>query len=205
MVNQIPNSISESLVDQDPFIQFKIWYKQVTDSNISMPDAMVLATSTLNGFPSLRTVLLKSVDENGIIFFTNYLSRKGKELVENPQASLLFYWKELERQIRVEGRVEKVSRSESEDYFHSRPRESQIGAWVSNQSSGIPNREFLDNKFNELKKKFGNKEIPLPDYWGGYRLIPVYFEFWQGRENRLHDRICYKKIQNSWKIFRLAP
>ena len=205
METSILNNISESSVDKDPFIQFKRWYKLVNDSNISMFDAMILATSTLNGIPSLRTVLLKSVDVNGFVFFTNYFSRKGKELIENPNSALLFYWKELERQVRIEGKIEKVSRSESKEYFHSRPRESQIGAWVSNQSSEIPNREFLDNKFNDLKKKFEDKEIPLPVYWGGYKLIPIYFEFWQGRENRLHDRICYKKIKDEWRIFRLSP
>lgn len=199
------SALSKSSVVKDPFAQFNLWYDEVISSKIAMPEAMILATTTADGIPSTRTVLLKEVDDKGFIFFTNYLSRKGKELEKNPNASFLFYWKELERQIRIEGRIDKISREKSEEYFNTRPRESQIGAWVSEQSSIIPDRKFLDAKFDELKKKFGDDKIPLPDYWGGYRLIPNYFEFWQGRESRLHDRICYKKIESGWEIFRLAP
>jgi pyridoxamine 5'-phosphate oxidase len=166
---------------------------------------MMLSTADVNGNPSARIVLLKEIDDSGFVFYTNYGSRKGKDLKENPKAALTFFWDELLRQIRIEGRIEKISKETSKKYFSSRPRESQIGAWVSAQSSVIPNREILENKFDELEEKFGNEEIPLPDFWGGYRVIPNYFEFWQGRENRLHDRICYKKENDEWKIFRIAP
>jgi pyridoxamine 5'-phosphate oxidase len=149
--------------------------------------------------------LLKEIDDRGFIFYTNYESRKGKDLKENPKAALNFFWDEPPRQIRIEGRIQKISREASKKYFSTRPRENQIGAWVSAQSSVIPNRKFLENKFDELEEKFSNEEIPLPDFWGGYRLIPNYFEFWQGRENRLHDRICYKNENDEWKIFRLSP
>jgi pyridoxamine 5'-phosphate oxidase len=166
---------------------------------------MMLSTADVNGNPSARIVLLKEIDDSGFVFYTNYGSRKGKDLKENPKAALTFFWDELLRQIRIEGRIEKISKETSKKYFSSRPRESQIGAWVSAQSSVIPNREILENKFDELEEKFGNEEIPLPHFWGGYRVIPNYFEFWQGRENRLHDRICYKKENDEWKIFRIAP
>ena len=159
----------------------------------------------VNGNLSGRIVLLKEIDERGFVFYTNYESRKGRDLKQNPKAALTFFWDELRRQVRVEGRIEKVSRETSTKYFSSRPRESQIGAWVSEQSSVIPNRTFLETKFNGIKEKFANDEIPLPDFWGGYRVIPDYFEFWQGRENRLHDRICYKKENDEWNIFRLVP
>ena len=199
------NMLSEDSVTSNPFNQFKIWFDEILKIDLIEPNAVILATANKKSKPSVRVVLLKSFDEKGFVFFTNYKSRKGKELKVNPAASLLFFWPEIERQIRIEGKVKVVSREESEKYFHSRPGESQIAAWVSDQSSVIPNRNFLETKFVELKKKFGDAEIPLPDYWGGYRLIPDSFEFWQGRENRLHDRICYRKEKNKWKIFRLAP
>ena len=199
------NELNETSVNKNPFIQFIKWYESVLNSNLNEPTAMMLSTADVNGNPSARIVLLKEIDDSGFVFYTNYESRKGKDLKENPKAALTFFWDELRRQIRIEGRIEKISRETSKEYFSSRPRESQIGAWVSAQSSVIPNREMLENKYVELKEKFGNEEIPLPDFWGGYRLIPNYFEFWQGRENRLHDRICYKKENDEWKIFRLAP
>ena len=203
--NKQNNELNETSVDKNPFIQFTKWYESILNSNLSEPTTMMLSTADVNGNPSARIVLLKEIDDTGFVFYTNYGSRKGKDLKENPKAALTFFWDELRRQIRIEGRIEKISRETSREYFSSRPRESQISAWVSAQSSVIPNREILENKFDELKEKFGNEEIPLPDFWGGYRVIPNYFEFWQGRENRLHDRICYKKEKDKWKIFRLAP
>ena len=199
------NDLNESSVDKNPFVQFTKWYESILNSNLNEPTAMMLSTADVNGNPSARIVLLKEIDDSGFVFYTNYGSRKGKDLKQNPKAALTFFWDEQRRQIRIEGRIEKISRETSKEYFSSRPRESQIGAWVSEQSSVIPDREFLENKYVELKEKFGNEEIPLPDFWGGYRLIPNYFEFWQGRENRLHDRICYKEENNQWKIFRIAP
>ncbi len=199
------NELNETSVDKNPFIQFTIWYEGILHSNLNEPSSMMLSTADVNGNPSARIILLKEIDDSGFVFYTNYGSRKGKDLKENPKAALTFFWDELLRQIRIEGRIEKINREKSKEYFSSRPRESQIGAWVSAQSSVIPNREILENKFDELEEKFGNEEIPLPHFWGGYRVIPNYFEFWQGRENRLHDRICYKKENDEWKIFRIAP
>ena len=199
------NELNETSVDKNPFIQFTKWYESILNSKLNEPTAMMLSTADANGNPSARIVLLKEIDDSGFVFYTNYRSRKGKDLKGNPKAALTFFWDELRRQIRIEGSIKKISRETSKEYFSSRPRESQIGAWVSAQSSVIPNREILENKFDELDEKFGNEEIPLPDFWGGYRLIPSYFEFWQGRENRLHDRICYKKENDEWKIFRIAP
>ncbi len=199
------SELSKASVNKDPFVQFNNWFSEIVDAKIIDPSAMVLATVAETNMPSARIVLLKEVDEKGFVFFTNYLSRKAKDLKKNPNASLLFYWKEMDRQLRIEGIIEKVKTKISEEYFHTRPRESQISAWVSKQSSIVPDRNFLDKKYNELDEEFGNDEIPLPDYWGGYRLIPEYFEFWQGRESRLHDRICYREEKGNWKIFRLAP
>ena len=199
------SKLSEESVSLNPFEQFKIWFDEILKIDLIEPNAMILATANKKAKPSARVVLLKSFDENGFVFFTNYKSRKGKEFKVNPTASLLFFWPELERQVRIEGKVKFASREESKVYFHSRSRDSQIAAWVSAQSSVIPDRNFLESKFAELKSKFGNNEIPIPDYWGGYRLIPGTFEFWQGRENRLHDRICYRFKNKKWKIFRLAP
>jgi pyridoxamine 5'-phosphate oxidase len=201
----ISDQLSEKLVDKNPIVQFNKWYKNILESDLNEPTAMMLSTADNKRNPSARIVLLKEFDDNGFVFYTNYESRKGKDLSENPKAALTFFCDKHRRQIRIEGRIEKVSRETSKEYFASRPRESQVGAWVSEQSSIIPNRELLENKFNELIEKFGNEEIPLPDFWGGYRVIADYFEFWQGRENRLHDRICYKKENDEWKIFRLAP
>ena len=199
------NELNERSININPFIQFTKWYESILNSNLNEPTAIMLSTADVNGNPSARIVLLKEIDNSGFVFYTNYESRKGEDLKENPKAALTFFWGEPQRQVRIEGRIEIISKETSKKHFSSRPRESQIGAWVSAQSSVIPNREFLENKFDELEEKFGNEEIPLPDCWGGYRVIPNYFEFWQGRENRLHDRICYKKENDEWKIYRLSP
>ena len=197
--------LNESTVLDDPFKQFSEWMEEAVKSNIIDPNAMILATSNKDSIPSVRVVLLKGFDNEGFIFYTNYESKKGKNLVENPNASILFFWKELERQIRISGRVNKISQKESEEYFHSRPRESQLAALASNQSEVIPGREFLEQKFNEFKEEYHDKEIPLPPHWGGFKLFADSFEFWQGRENRLHDRISFSKDNSAWKIVRLAP
>ncbi len=197
--------LTEATVNKDPFEQFSQWMEEAVKSDLLDANAMVLATSDKKGFPSARVVLLKGIDDKSFVFYTNYESHKGSELSENPNAALLFFWKELERQVRITGRVEKISKDKSEKYFHSRPYDSQIGAFASEQSSVIPNREFLENKFTELRNKYDGKEIPLPEFWGGYKLIPNYFEFWQGRESRLHDRIVYLPVGNSWKTQRLSP
>jgi pyridoxamine 5'-phosphate oxidase len=199
------SELSEKTVEKNPFQQFQKWYDEVIKEEISWGDAANLVTVNSDCKPSARIILLKEFDEKGFIFFTNYSSKKSNDLQSNPHASLLFYWKEFERQIRIEGVIEKLGKDKSEKYFHSRPRESQIGAWASDQSKKIPNRQYLDDRFAEFEKKFGKKEIPLPEFWGGYRLIPEYFEFWQSRENRLHDRICYEVKADTWQIFRLAP
>lgn len=201
--NYEKGELLESQINTDPYHQFEIWFEDVLNSNIYEPNAMILATS-LENKPSARVVLLKGFDSSGFKFYTNYNSRKGKELSLNPNAALLFYWMELERQVRIEGRVEKLSREESLEYFNSRPIESRYGALASNQSDIIPNREYLEKKFSELKEKYGDNP-PMPDNWGGYKLIPDIFEFWQGRPGRLHDRIVYQKSENGWKIFRLSP
>lgn len=192
-------------VDLSPFKQFEIWFNEVLESEIPEPNAMVLATADKNCKPSARVLLLKGFDESGFVFYTNYESRKGRELSENNFASLLFFWVDLERQIRIEGTVEKVTTQESEKYFKSRPFKSRLGAWASNQSEVIPGRMTIVKKFLGYLAKFHSKDIPLPPYWGGYRLIPGSFEFWQGRENRLHDRIRYRKEKENWIIERLSP
>ncbi len=197
--------LDESNVHKDPYEQFSLWMEETIKAGVTDPSAMILATSSKESGPSARVVLLKGVDKNGLIFYTNYSSRKAKDLEENPAASVLFFWKELERQVRISGKTEKVSNGLSEEYFHSRPYESQLGAWASEQSSVISGRDFLEKKFEEYKNKFKGEEIPLPPFWGGYMLRPERWEFWQGRENRLHDRVCYLKEKDTWKIVRLAP
>jgi pyridoxamine 5'-phosphate oxidase len=197
--------LDESNVNSNPIGQFSEWMQEAIDADLLDVNAMTLATADKNGVPSARIVLLKSIDKKGLVFFTNYESNKAKDLAENPNASVVFFWKELERQVRVKGIVEKISKKESEEYFKSRPYESQISAWVSNQSSEVKNRKVLEEKFAELIKKYPAKKVPLPDFWGGYRIIPDRFEFWQGRPNRLHDRIAYIKEKGKWKIVRLSP
>ena len=196
--------LKKSSVDKNPFKQFAKWFNEVLQSGIKEPTAMTLATATKEGVPSARAVLLKDYDENGFLFFTNYESRKGKELIENPAAELLFYWMDLQRQVRISGKVEKTDREDSEQYFKTRPLKSRIGAWASKQSEIIPDREYLEKRFSEFEKKFKD-DVPLPSNWGGFRLIPECFEFWQGRESRLHDRICYLKKNEEWEIIRLSP
>lgn len=198
-------TLDESSLFENPFELFSLWMKEAIKIGILDPSAMILATSNKKNIPSVRTVLLKEIESDGFVFFTNYNSRKAKDLIENKNASSLFLWKELERQIRITGIVKKISKEQSENYFRTRPYESKLGAWASMQSSQIPDRKFLENKFEYYKSKFSDEEVPLPPFWGGYKLFPLYFEFWQGRENRLHDRIVYEKKKNFWKIKRLAP
>ncbi|SHE95974.1 Pyridoxamine 5'-phosphate oxidase [Fodinibius roseus] len=198
--------LSESSVEESPIDQFMVWFEQALSADLLDPNAMTLATATREGVPASRIVLLKGVDRDGFRFYTNYASRKGRELEENPQAALCFYWPPLERQVRIEGQVQKVSRAKSADYFRRRPRLSQLGAWASQQSSRVDSRNELEDTFREAEKRFENQEVPLPEFWGGYLLVPEYIEFWQGRKGRLHDRICYERQgEGLWEIFRLSP
>lgn len=199
-------TLDEHEVLQDPFAQFDKWFREAVDSRIPEVNAMTLATADAAGRPSARMVLLKQYDGHGLVFFTNYGSAKAKDLTVNPQAALLLFWEPLERQVRIVGKVEKVSPAESFEYFRKRPIDSQLGAWASQQSSEISARSLLEKAFMEMLEKFKNGEIPLPPQWGGYRVIPDEFEFWQGRANRLHDRIAYRRRQDgTWKIVRLSP
>lgn len=198
-------NLNESDVKKDPVEQFQIWLKDAIDANASEPTAMTLATSTPDGRPSARIVLLKKVNEKGFVFFTNYNSKKGSQININPFAALVFFWSVLERQVRVEGTIEKVSAEESDEYFLSRPEGSRLGAWASPQSQKIPDRNYLESMVLKYQGQFGDKVTSRPEYWGGYRLKPFLVEFWQGRANRLHDRIQYSQINDVWKIERLAP
>lgn len=196
----------ETEVDDNPFTQFNSWWDDAVKSGLEEINAMTLATASADGMPSARIVLLKSVSDEGFVFFTNYHSQKGNELAENPNACLVFFWKELERQIRISGKVEKVSAGESDEYFNSRPEGSRIGAWASPQSSVIPSRALIEENINKYVKQFAGGKITRPTYWGGYIVKPASIEFWQGRTSRLHDRIRYTKpAQGGWKIERLAP
>ena len=198
-------SLSENDVNKNPMKQFAAWWDDAIDSNIEEVNAMTLATVNEQGYPSSRIVLLKDFNENGFVFFTNYESRKGKSLSIHPKVSIVFFWKELERQIRVEGVVEKISEEESTAYFTSRPVESKIGAWASPQSEVIESRDFLESRFKNFEEKYSEIEIPKPPHWGGYIVKPSRIEFWQGRPGRLHDRIEYNKNNEGWTIDRLAP
>ena len=199
----LKSGIDKDELDIDPIKQFSIWFDQVMQAGLIEPSAMSLATA--DSEIGIRTVLLKFFDEKGFVFFTNYDSKKSQQIEKRQQGALLFPWLALERQVRIIGNIEKISKNESLKYFQSRPRDSQIGAWASKQSSKIDSRDVLVDQFASMKKKFENKDIPLPDFWGGYRLVPNSIEFWQGRENRLHDRIIYEREDDGWNTSRLSP
>jgi pyridoxamine 5'-phosphate oxidase len=196
----------ESDLDPNPFAQFDKWFQQALTASLAEPNAMTLATATIDGKPSARVVLLKGFDERGFVFFTNYESQKGRELSANPFAALVCYWAELERQVKISGRVSRVTAEESETYFRSRPLGSQLGAWASHQSEVVSGREVLEDRLEDLTQEYRTKPVPLPPYWGGYRLAPETIEFWQGRPNRLHDRLRYAlQDGGEWLIERLSP
>lgn len=197
--------LTEKDLARDPFRQFDKWFQEAEAAKLVEPNAMILATASREGRPSARTVLLKQVDGRGFVFFSNYESRKGRELDANAHASLVFPWFAIERQVIVEGAVTKVAREECEAYFHSRPRASQLAAWVSQQSSIISGRGLLEDSMKALELKYAGQEVPLPPHWGGWRLAPVTVEFWQGRRSRLHDRLRYRRAQDGWVVERLAP
>ena len=193
-------------INPNPFQQFSTWFKEALSSKLPEPNAMTVATSTSDGKPSARIVLLKNFDERGFVFYTNYLSRKSLELTNNPQTELVFWWAGLERQVRIYGRVKQVSDEESDEYFYSRPLNSRLGAWASEQSQVIASREILENRFKELQIKYTNQNIPRPTHWGGFLVVPQQFEFWQGRASRLHDRLRYTLLKSkTWQIERLSP
>jgi pyridoxamine 5'-phosphate oxidase len=192
--------------DPSPFKQFELWFNQAMAANLLEPNAMTLATVTAAGLPDARIVLLKGFDDRGFVFYTNYRSQKGQELAANPHAALVFLWGDLERQVRVVGRVAKATNLEADTYFQSRPLGSRLGAWASTQSEVIPSREFLETRMAELEQEYQGREIPRPDHWGGFRVVPTELEFWQGRPSRLHDRLRYKlQYDGAWVIDRLAP
>lgn len=198
-------TLNETDVDPNPFVQFRRWFDQAVNAELPEPNAMTLATASSDGIPAARIVLLKAVDDRGFTFFTNYNSAKGKELEANPQAALVFLWTELERQVRIVGSVEKITPEESDGYFFSRPHNSRLGAWASDQSEVIPNRDVLEERLTALKGEYENREVPRPPHWGGYRVIPREIEFWQGRSSRLHDRLRYRFQNGTWLIDRLSP
>ena len=199
----LKSGIVKGDLESNPIEQFSLWFNQAIEANIIEPSAMSLATS--DDYIGIRTVLLKFFDDKGFVFFTNYESKKSKQIQNNPQAALLFPWLALERQVKIIGSVEKITKLESLKYFSSRPKDSQIGAWSSQQSSRISSRAILVDQFAAMKKKFANGEIPLPEFWGGYRVVPQSIEFWQGRESRLHDRLIYERNDDGWDISRLSP
>ncbi|MGB3208917.1 MAG: pyridoxamine 5'-phosphate oxidase [Crinalium sp.] len=200
------SGLLETDVDPNPFKQFKKWFDQALTAQLPEPNAMTLATVSQDGKPRSRIVLLKNFNQQGFVFYTNYNSQKGQELAENPWGALIFWWAELERQVRIEGSVEKVAESESDEYFYSRPVGSQLGAWASQQSQVIDNREVLEHQLQELEQIYQNQTIPRPPHWGGYRIVPQAIEFWQGRTNRLHDRLYYSLQEDqTWIIKRLSP
>jgi pyridoxamine 5'-phosphate oxidase len=197
--------LRESDADRDPIEQFRRWFDEALAANLHEPNAMTLATATPDGRPSARIVLLKGFDARGFVFYTNFEGRKGEELAANPRAALVLYWGELERQVRIEGRVSRVPDEESDAYFEGRPRGSQLGAWASEQSRPARDRGVLEERLRELEAEYGDREVPRPPFWGGYRVEPEVIEFWQGRENRLHDRLRYRRSDEGWKVERLQP
>ena len=199
------SGLTRKNMDQNPFKQFEKWLNEAVNSDEKEPTAMALSTIGADGFPQSRIVLLKLFDENGFVFFTNYSSEKGKSIEKNPAVSLHFFWPFLERQVRISGVAEKTSKEISLKYFQSRPEESQVAAWASEQSTEIPSRDYLEQQFRKFSSKFENEPVPLPPFWGGYRVNPQKIEFWQGRANRLNDRILYERNGELWTIKRLAP
>jgi pyridoxamine 5'-phosphate oxidase len=197
--------IPEASEDADPIELFRAWFEAAREAGLLLPEAVALATASADGEPSVRMVLLKGVDERGFVFFTNYESRKARELEENPRAALCFYWAVLQRQVRVSGEVSRVSTEESATYFATRARGSQIGAWASRQSARLQSREELDRRVREAERRFAGGEVPLPPFWGGYRLAPTSIEFWQGRVDRLHDRLLFTRTGDQWDAARLFP
>ena len=197
--------LDESDLDPNPIEQFRRWFEEALNAGLHEPNAMTLATATPDGKPSARVVLLKGYDERGFVFYTNFEGRKGRELDENPRCALLFYWGELERQVRIEGRASRVPDGEADAYFASRPRGSQLGAWASAQSREVEGREVLEDRLRKLEAEYEGREVPRPPFWGGYRVEPDVFEFWQGRENRLHDRLAYGREGGMWRVSRLQP
>jgi pyridoxamine 5'-phosphate oxidase len=197
--------LSEDSVNQNPFIQFDNWYKEHLASGVAIPNSVSLGTSTTDGKVSVRTVLLKEYGEDGFVFFTNYNSKKGSQLKDNHNVALLFYWHESGRQVRIEGVADKISSQESDSYFSTRPRESQLSAWASKQSTVVPGRHYLEDRHEYYKQLFSDRTVDRPPHWGGFRIVPSWFEFWQNDERRLHDRITYTEINNEWIINRLAP
>lgn len=205
--NYTRDGLDESAVNPNPILQFEKWFADAHSAGIREPNAMTLATATPDGVPSARIVLLKEVSEHGFVCFTNYASRKGRELAQNPRAALVFFWAELERQVRVEGTALHLSREQSEAYFAARPKGHRLGAWASPQSSVVESRNILEARLRSLEERYRDtEEVPAPEFWGGIVIQPVRIEFWQGRPNRLHDRLCYsRQADSSWQIERLAP
>jgi pyridoxamine 5'-phosphate oxidase len=197
--------LDEASVAADPFVEFARWFEDAVKAEARDPNAMTLATASADGVPSARIVLLKGFDERGFVFFTDYRSRKGIELARNPRAALVFYWPELERQVRITGTTSQTDRQESEAYFRSRPRGSRLSAWISHQSQVIEGRQQLEAQIPELERRYPGEDVPLPPYWGGFRLTPDAIEFWQGRTSRLHDRLRYLREAERWRIERLSP
>jgi pyridoxamine 5'-phosphate oxidase len=197
--------LSRSDVDPDPIVQFHEWFEETLAADLHEPNAMILATATQDGRPSARTVLLKGYDRRGLVFYTNYEGRKAHELEANPACALLFYWGELERQVRIEGHANRLPDEESDAYFASRPRGSRLGAWASQQSRPVEHRSVLEERIRALEAEYESREVPRPPFWGGYRVRPEVVEFWQGRQNRLHDRLVYRRTGGGWKMERLQP